>query len=586
MVIAFVAIFIIPFLSFAMTQVDDSELSTFTGQHGASINLDVNMSITASTIAWGDNDGFVFATASPNYTTNTQLAGWVGLSNLTIANLRIQERPDLQALAFGGWVTAMPIAQAYAIQETAIVGPAAAALAAKVGAYIVANPGWTPQYPSAFSPTNPYTWTSVDHGWLDGTTGAEQAAWTSAWATFTGTPAYANYQAYESLHPGVLAAVYAFPLPLTIDVATDTSGIITGFVGRTFVRIGLGSLQATMDSLDADVKVGTSHSLVGLSPNYDDTYGSLYVGNMTVLVNGVSSYVDIYKGSGAQSVVFNPHVYLDSITIGTVAWGDKNGLGTLIAGNPAPAGWVTGTAEGWVGLKNLTIGSLSVIGPIQVDVATYGGTTYVNIAFGTVAATIGTMDATVALGDAKTNLNQELGSIYVSGLTVTLGGAVKVMAHSGTTGVVIDLNTLTVAISGNPTISWGDSDGIGGTTTAGYVGITGLAISGLTIAGQVSIDVATVDTNTALVTSAKALMYAAYVSHNLTPSFVHIGLGTGDANDALTSANTMAVGITSLAANVVLGSDKGLTAGVGTMGQLYIGNLSAKLNGWVDIAAH
>ena len=534
--IALIVCLVFPLSAMAMSTIADNELSSVTGQSGVSINLDVNMDVTATTIAWGDSDGFSFASPSTNFTNNTQLAGWVGLSNLTVSGLRIQARQDLL--------------------NTAYANVAGAANFPTSGSILIG------QYNAAHTTSGTFP-ANIGTALTD----TSLAGWGLAYTNFN------SYNAYT-------AASGAF-LPLTIDVAT---GVAHG-AGVTYVRIGLGSIQATMASMDADVKVGTSNSLVGLSPNYDDTFGSLYVGNMTVLVNGNSSYVDIYKGSGAQGVVFNLNVVLDTITIGTVAWGDANGLGVLIAGNPAPAGWVTGTAQGWVGLKNLTIGSLSVIGPVNIDVATDAGQTFVNIGFGSVAATIGSMDAIVALGTAKTTLNQELGSIYISGLTVTLGGAVKVMAHSAS-GVTIDLNTLTVAISGNPTISWGDSDGIGGTTTAGYVGITGLAISGLTIAGQVSIDVATVDTNTALVTSAKALMYAAYVSHNLTPSFVHIGLGTGDANDALTSANTMAVGITSLAANVVLGSDKGLTAGVGTMGQLYIGNLSAKLNGWVDIAAH
>jgi hypothetical protein len=54
--------------------------------------------------------------------------------------------------------------------------------------------------------------------------------------------------------------------PLTIDVATDTAGTITGVIGLTFVRIGLGSLEISMASMTANVKLSHTSDLSNTNP--------------------------------------------------------------------------------------------------------------------------------------------------------------------------------------------------------------------------------------------------------------------------------------------------------------------------------
>ncbi len=585
--IAFAAILMIPFTSFAMTQVADSDLSSVTGQSGVSINLDVNMDISATTIAWGDSDGFTFATTSANYTTNTQNEGWVGLSNLQITGLRIQARQDLLNTAY----TNLPAALTVAGMGGAPV--IQAKIATALGTYLATD------YEAQFlgSP-NAY---EIAHA------AAIEAALAGLPGTANALIALLSQDPYVQTDPNsvtlftdvtlgqgaaaYLAASNAF-LPLTIDVATGSP-----HGTQTYVRIGLGSIQITMASMTADVKVGNSSALTSTGGSITgNTMGSLYLGNLTVLVNGNDSYVDIYAehNTSSQGVTINPNITLDTITIDELAWGDKDGLGAdaSIAGGVTPAGWVTGTTAGWVGLKNLAIGGLVIAGYVNIDVATATSNSqpYVNIGFGGsgLAITIGSMNATVALGSVPTNLNQELGSIYISGMTVTLTGGVEIMAHQATEGVVINLNNLNVAISSGNTISWGDNT-TGGGFTAGYVGLTNLTISGLTLGGLVSIDVATITADplgSIALLGKDYLMYSSYDSHNISNSVVHIGLGTGDANDSTTNANTLAIGITSLTANVVLGSNAALSLNPGTLGIIAVNGLSAKMNGWVDIGAH
>jgi hypothetical protein len=74
----------LPMSVMAMTTISDNDLSAVTGQSGVSISADVTMNINAGTLAWGDADGIGGTTS----------AGWVGLKDLAIANLRMHMRSD------------------------------------------------------------------------------------------------------------------------------------------------------------------------------------------------------------------------------------------------------------------------------------------------------------------------------------------------------------------------------------------------------------------------------------------------------------------------------------------------------------
>lgn len=405
-------------------------------------------------------------------------------------------------------------------------------------------------------------------------------------------------------------------------------------IGTTFVRIGLGSLQVAMDSLDADVKLGPDSATPG-TPDLKYTLGSLYLADLSLRIAG-DSYVDIFTARGAdtQGVSIYADATIKGLSIGTLAWGDADGIdwkfrtftadtagtkklhtndGSLTTpetGNVGPEAvdnvYVAPGTAGWIGLKDLAIAKITVAGEVGIDVGTNAGVTAVNITLGVAGtpfnAVVSGIDGTVALGPEKTlsvmddngtplddtddvATWQELGELYVGALDIDIGGSLALGARSGSQGVTIDLSALTVAINNNLTVSWGDKDGYTGAAAAGYVGLKNLNITGLALSGSVSIDVATVGTNVDTITSTNItdMMYAGYMENNLSPTFVHIGLGAGDPT---TAVGALGVTIGNLSADVVFAADKTLTTTAKTMGSLYVDTLNVKVNGWVDIAAH
>ena len=136
-------------------------------------------------------------------------------------------------------------------------------------------------------------------------------------------------------------------------------------------------------------------------------------------------------------------------------------------------------------------------------------------------------------------------------------------------------------------LSWGDKDGLGIgtpdpvtgiTPAAGYVGLKDLAIDNLKVAGRVSIDVATVDPPAIVVDAARSM----------SPTFVRISLGTGDANISPSVANgQLFIGMDSVRTDVVLDKVKTLASNSpGTLGSLYVRDLAVGINGWVNVGAH
>jgi hypothetical protein len=375
---------------------------------------------------------------------------------------------------------------------------------------------------------------------------------------------------------------------LTIDVATS---------GHTFVEIGYNDLSITMGQLDANVALGMSKNSLG---NFNNVLGTLYMKNLSVtLANG---HVDISAPTTGAGVRIDFDVTA-GITADTLAWGDQDGFGynyprTAFNNNPFTHTAVTG--GGWVGLDTLVITGLHVGGQAAIDVATAQagntmgyttGTTFVRLGFGG-GLTVGmaSMTANVEMGPTRA-LGQVLGNVELDTMAMTVNGYVDIMTHAATQGVVINLSatipTLTIA-----SITWGDADGIGTGSTAGYVGLKNLAITNLVIAGPVAIDVATIKPSA-------TDNYALYRTVGMSDTFVHLALGNGTADIPLPgnsiidpvagtfSAGTLGIKMASMAVDVVLGNGPNLQTGTtSTLGSLYIKNLVLGVNGWVDIAAH
>jgi len=319
--------------------------------------------------------------------------------------------------------------------------------------------------------------------------------------------------------------------------------------------------------------------------------------------------------TGQAGVNINADLTMD-ITMGTVAWGDDDGIGLL----GTVFGWESPTTGGYVGIQNLTISNLRIkaretdgydgyttakLKPITIDVARdtagtpllYGGATFVRIGFGALQITMDELSMTVALGHRVTDptnsatpvqLNEMLGSVNLGslGLYIDPDSYVDIYNRSGgaTQGVNFTLN-FKIDKFALSYVSWGDDDGctnLGafGTpdgsqrwisaSTAGYVGLRGLSVGTIEIIGTVRIDIAGDTAGSYNVHSGNA------------STVVHIGFGDG--------VNPFKVNVNGpIWADVVLAGDKDLTAtSARTLGDIYIStfNLEIENGSWVDIWAH
>jgi len=90
-VLTILAILLLPLSVWAMTPVNDSDLSNVTGQAGVNINADLTMNISIGTMAWGDSDG-ITGVYMPWATVAT--GGYIGMTGFNINNLVIRGRTN------------------------------------------------------------------------------------------------------------------------------------------------------------------------------------------------------------------------------------------------------------------------------------------------------------------------------------------------------------------------------------------------------------------------------------------------------------------------------------------------------------
>jgi len=544
--IALMICLLFPLSVMAMTTIEDSDLSTVTGQSGVSINLDVNLDLHMDTAAWGDSDGLGAAT-------NTT-AGWVGLKDLDATGIRVRLRQDAQgqidaykayATGYGGTVDNFFVANGYVYKPS-------------VWAIVDANDGtFTPSLLDFFGP---YSASIV--GALQGASATDANAMMlllnlnslAAWKASNSVSYYASMGAADSC----LSYVIAYVKPLTIDVATGTPKG-SAYTGQTYVHIGTGSLELNIASLDAKVEMGPGASAT--APNLNQQLGSLYIGGLQAYING-ASFIDIYKvgapNDGTTGVAIGFEVTVDKVSFDEIAWGDGDGVDLDTA-----AGWVglvTDTSAPTVAVSGGTaeIQNLQINGVLTIDVAT-SSNTFVQIGYSDLSIFLGQLDANVALGATKTNLNNVLGTLYVSNLNVTLAnGSINISAPATGSGVIVGFN-VTADVTAD-TVAWGDLDGIGSGSTQGWVGLTTLVVDDFKVGGQLTVDVATAT--------------AGNTQEDEGITFVRLGFGSG-----------LQLSMASMDADVQLGSAR--TALDQTLGHLAVVNLhDTTVLGWVDIHAH
>ncbi|MFZ3209548.1 MAG: DUF6160 family protein [Geobacteraceae bacterium] len=162
-------------------------------------------------------------------------------------------------------------------------------------------------------------------------------------------------------------------------------------------------------------------------------------------------------------------------------------------------------------------------------------------------------------------------------------------AVTGQAGVTIAAD-ITIPTLNIGVLSWGDADGVvsafGGVGTAGYVGVTGVAVANTHIGidpaailadpiNYSAVQAISIDVATAADGSAYDILYGAGLAPN--PTFVHIGLGT------------IEVTVASIDATVKIGDSKDLgSANAMEIGTLYVADLQLTIgaNSYVDILAH
>ncbi len=143
---------------------------------------------------------------------------------------------------------------------------------------------------------------------------------------------------------------------LTIDAATDPAM----YNGASFVRIGLGTFELS-GNFHADVNLWSYNS-------FNQELRTLDILGFQIM-GGQNSYVDITSMGRDAGVTLGLHVILDQISIGSIAWGDSDGIDHLdnyasaTLGNPL-------SSPGYIGAAHVSITDVGVTGLLSIDTAT------------------------------------------------------------------------------------------------------------------------------------------------------------------------------------------------------------------------
>jgi len=255
---------------------------------------------------------------------------------------------------------------------------------------------------------------------------------------------------------------------------------------------------------------------------------------------------DLSNVTGQAGVNINADLTMN-ISIGTMAWGDNDG----VYGVYMP--WATQSNGGYIGITGFNINNLKVrartditdsynsyntllLKPITIDVATSNGsaqtaggagtiangTTYVRFGLGALQINMDALQFDVALGShaatgyigVSPTLNQNLGVVSIGGMGIYINPWSYVDIYNshgaGTSGVTFAFNVIIDRFTMDY-MSWGDHDGvingtgslnnptanfkwIGTVNSAGYVGLNNFKMGNdtspaITITGAVAIDV-------------------------------------------------------------------------------------------------
>jgi hypothetical protein len=162
---------------------------------------------------------------------------------------------------------------------------------------------------------------------------------------------------------------------LTIDTYTNASN-------KTFVRIGIPSMNVTMDHFGATVGAWTDarpvYAVDGTVSSYGTNFqefGSWDIYGLQILLANNGGYVDIssapstLNGSGVKLSAVG--VKIDELNIKSMTWGDRDGVGAASltgAGGTAVGDYYT--TAGYAGLANLQAKDINIDANLTINVAT------------------------------------------------------------------------------------------------------------------------------------------------------------------------------------------------------------------------
>jgi hypothetical protein len=186
------------------------------------------------------------------------------------------------------------------------------------------------------------------------------------------------------------------------------------------VHMGIDNMYVGMSSLDTTVELGDKKDFSGTV----GVLGTIYMKGLQMQVSG---YLDIYNpaaNSEATTLGFGLKVPL--LTLKTLSWGDSDGFAGA-------------RQAGYIGLSDLTIKNLSIVGQSTfyektVQAGDTGtklpiGTTFVYMGLSDVNVSMAYMTTDMALGNRKDNLNQVLCSVSWSNVNIDVNGSIQISAH-------------------------------------------------------------------------------------------------------------------------------------------------------------
>ena len=206
-------------------------------------------------------------------------------------------------------------------------------------------------------------------------------------------------------------------------------GSFDGIAQSVHMALGNGTdnLNVSMASLDTTLVLGNKKDFSGTT----GILGTLYMNTLKMNVGG---FLDIYNPeNNGKATTLGFGLFIPSLTLATLAWGDADGYTTAQDPNSVYTG------AGYWGMKNLAIKNLSIAGTATfyqgiVQAGGNGtnipiGTPYFETQLNNLNVSVDFMTRDMVVGNDKNNLNQILRSVSWSGLNVTINGSAQISAH-------------------------------------------------------------------------------------------------------------------------------------------------------------